>query len=397
MDEILKLLHDIIDKNSLIYGVLSKVRVKNEENFSKVTIKPVLIKNSMNIQFTYHYKNKVMHKNINLNESSKEIVRLIDTYFRQAVLFTTEADYQILISKKGKVKILKKKPTKSLVDLSHNRKKNYVIEEGKPCPFLIRLGVMNEKGKIYSKKYDKFRQINRFLEIVSDVISKTEIKESFNIVDFGCGKSYLTFALYYYLVDILGLDVNIVGLDLKKDVMDFCNKVARDLNYDKLKFIHGDIKGFNDFEKVDMVVTLHACDTATDDALSKAVMWNAKIILSVPCCQHELFSKIKNPIMVPMLKHGIIKERLASLITDSIRSNVLEILGYSTQMIEFIDMEHTPKNIMIRAIKKSNYNKKAIKEYIEFKKFWKLDDLYIESIFGNKLTDLLNINNDVDL
>ncbi|WP_427340162.1 class I SAM-dependent methyltransferase [Caloranaerobacter sp. DY30410] len=396
MDEIRKLLHDIIDKNSLIYGVLSKVKVKDEQNFSKVTIKPVLIKNSVNIQFTYHYKNKVMHKNIKLNESSNEIVKLIDTYFRQAVLFTTEADYQILISKKGKVKILKKKPTKSLVDLSHNRKKNYLIEEGKPCPFLIRLGVMNEKGKIYSKKYDKFRQINRFLEIVSDVISKVEIGKSFNIVDFGCGKSYLTFALYYYLVDILGLDVNIVGLDLKKDVINFCNNVAKDLNYDKLKFIHGDIKEFNGFEKVDMVVTLHACDTATDDALSKAVMWNAKIILSVPCCQHELFSKIKNPIMMPMLKHGIIKERLASLVTDSIRSNVLEILGYSTQMIEFIDMEHTPKNIMIRAIKKANYNKKAIKEYIEFKEFWNLENLYIESVFGNKLTDLLNINDNVD-
>ncbi|SHH57993.1 Methyltransferase domain-containing protein [Caloranaerobacter azorensis DSM 13643] len=396
MDEIRKLLDEIIDKNSLIYGVLSKVKVKDEQNFSKVTIKPVLIKNSINIQFTYHYKNKVMHKNIDLNESSNEVVKLIDTYFRQAVLFTTEADYQILISKKGKVKILKKKPTKSLVDLSHNRKKNYLIEEGKPCPFLVRLGVMNEKGKIYSKKYDKFRQINRFLEIVSDVISKVEIGESFNIVDFGCGKSYLTFALYYYLVDILGLDVNIVGLDLKKDVIDFCNKVAEDLNYDKLKFIHGDIKGFDGFEKVDMVVTLHACDTATDDALSKAVMWNAKIILSVPCCQHELFSKIKNPIMIPMLKHGIIKERLSSLVTDSIRSNVLEIMGYSTQMIEFIDMEHTPKNIMIRAIKKDNCNKKAIKEYIEFKEFWNLENLYIESVFGNKLTDLLNINDNVD-
>ncbi|KGG79913.1 SAM-dependent methyltransferase [Caloranaerobacter azorensis H53214] len=396
MDEIRKLLDEIIDKNSLIYGVLSKVKVKDEQNFSKVTIKPVLIKNSINIQFTYHYKNKVMHKNIDLNESSNEVVKLIDTYFRQAVLFTTEADYQILISKKGKVKILKKKPTKSLVDLSHNRKKNYLIEEGKPCPFLVRLGVMNEKGKIYSKKYDKFRQINRFLEIVSDVISKVEIGESFNIVDFGCGKSYLTFALYYYLVDILGLDVNIVGLDLKKDVIDFCNKVAEDLNYDKLKFIHGDIKGFDGFEKVDMVVTLHACDTATDDALNKAVMWNAKIILSVPCCQHELFSKIKNPIMMPMLKHGIIKERLSSLVTDSIRSNVLEIMGYSTQMIEFIDMEHTPKNIMIRAIKRDNCNKKAIKEYIEFKEFWNLENLYIESVFGNKLTDLLNINDNVD-
>lgn len=226
--------------------------------------------------------------------------------------------------------------------------------------------------------------------MVSDVIPTIENEEVLNIIDFGCGKSYLTFALYYYLVDILGLDVNIIGLDLKHDVIKFCNKLATELNYDKLKFIHGDIKDFEGSIDVDMVVTLHACDTATDAALVKAVNWDAKLILSVPCCQHEFYDKIQNPILQPMLKHGIIREKLSSLVTDSLRSNVLEILGYEVQLLEFIDMDHTPKNILIRAIKTNNINnKEAIDSYIKFKEFWKLGDLYIEKEFGEKLREII--------
>lgn len=313
----------------------------------------------------------------------KKIGKLLKN-FRQGMFFTKEADYQILISKKGKVKILEKSPTKMEIDLSHNRKKEYIIKEDVPCDFLIRLGVMNKNGKVVSKRYDKFRQINRFLEMVEDVILDVEKDKTINIIDFGCGKSYLTFALYHYLVNILDLDVNIVGLDLKEDVIKFCNEVAEDLNYEKLKFIHGDIENFQGAQDVDMVVTLHACDTATDAALVKAVGWNAKIILSVPCCQHEFYDKIQNPVLEPMLKHGIIKEKLSSLVTDSLRANVLEILGYQVQLLEFIDMEHTPKNILIRAIKIDNKeNKEAIQSYIEFKKFWGLEDLYIEKELGD--------------
>ena len=265
------------------------------------------------------------------------------------------------------------------IDLSHNRKKEYIIREDIPCDFLIRLGVMNEKGKVYAKKYDKFKQINRFLEMVEDIVPNLETTKTINIIDFGCGKSYLTFALYYYLVDILNLDVNIIGLDLKEDVINFCNEIAEDLNYNKLKFVHGDIVDFQGGEDVDMVVTLHACDTATDAALVKAINWDAQIILSVPCCQHEFYNKIQSPVLEPMLKHGIIKEKLASLVTDSLRANVLEVLGYEVQLLEFIDMEHTPKNILIRAIKNDNIDKKsALNNYYEFKKFWNLEDLFIE-------------------
>lgn len=386
MDEVIKLLKEIILNDEIIYGVLSNLRRKDEESFNKVTIKPVLIKDEIKLQFTYEYKNKVLHKNLEASEFISEVEKLLIENFKQGIIFTKEADYQILVNKKGKANILKKKPTKEKVDLSHNRKKSYIIEDGEPVDFLIRLGVMNENGKVVSKRYDKFRQINRFLEMVADVITKINKDKTLNIIDFGCGKSYLTFGLYHYLVNILNLDVNIIGLDLKEDVIVFCNEVAMDLNYDRLKFIHGDIKDYEGLDKVDMVVTLHACDIATDAALVKAVNWGAEAILSVPCCQHEFYDKIHNPVLEPMLNHGIIKEKLASLVTDSLRANVLEILGYQVQLLEFIDMEHTPKNILIRAIKTDNKNnKEAIDKYIKFKEFWELKDLYIEKELGERL------------
>lgn len=284
MDEFIILLEKIIENEEFIYGVFSSLRKKNEEGFSRVNIKPVNIKNEIKLQLTYEYKNKVMHKNLSKSEVIDEIKNLMENIFKQGVIFTPIADYQILINKKGKVTIIKNKPTKESADFSHNRKKTYIMEDGKPVDFLIRLGVMNESGRVVSKRYDKFRQINRFLEMVADVVPKISKKGTLNIVDFGCGKSYLTFALYYYLVQILKLDINIIGLDLKDDVIKFCNEVAMDLNYHKLKFICGDIKDFEGTDKVDMVVTLHACDNATDAALVKAVNWEAEIILSVPCC-----------------------------------------------------------------------------------------------------------------
>ncbi len=385
MQKIKKLIEEVINEEKIIYGVLSKVRNKGIDDFSKITLDPVLIKDTRMTQFTYHYEKNVTHNNLDKNQAIDEIISLFNGYFRQGVFFTLDADYQILISKKGKATILKKKPTRSKVDLSHDKKKNYIIEENNPCDFLIRLGVMNQSGKVFSKKYDQFRQINRFLEMVADSIPNIQKGKKFKIIDFGCAKAYLTFALYYYLVDILNLDVDIIGLDLKRDVIKFCNNVAKDLNYKNLRFIQGNIKDFDEFNNVNMVITLHACDTATDDALGKAINWDADLILSVPCCQHELFSKIDNPIMNPMQKHGIIKERLSSLITDSIRANVLEIMGYKTQMLEFISLEHTPKNILIRAVKKNSVNTDSIKEYIKFKEFWNIDNPYIEKAIGDRL------------
>lgn len=382
MEKLNSILKDAISEDKFIYGVLSNIRKKGEKTYNKVSIKPVLIKKEFYLQFTYYFDKKVTHKNLLVEEAIVEIKNLLGDYFKQGNLYSMEADYQILISKGGKIKVLTKAPSKAEIDLSHDRRKNYIIPENQKCPFLIRLGVMNENGKVYGKKYDKFKQINRFLEMVRDCLPYLHKNRTIRIIDFGCGKSYLTFALYYYLVEILGLSVEIVGLDLKKDVIEFCNKVATDLNYKGLSFKYGDIKEYEEKGKVDMVVSLHACDVATDAALAKSIRWDAKVILAVPCCQHELLDKIHNPIMLPMEKHGIIKEKLSSLITDSLRGMVLEIMGYSVQMLEFIDMEHTPKNILIRGFKSENKNSNALIEYKKFKEFWHIKEFYLEKELG---------------
>ncbi|MBB6218778.1 SAM-dependent methyltransferase [Anaerosolibacter carboniphilus] len=385
MENVRELLEQIIGNEILIDVVLSNLRKKDPEGFQKVSVRPVILKGERQYQFTYHYEKKVTHENLGSREAVGKAMELLENYFKQGQCFTVDADYQILISKKMKAAILKKKATKQQEDLSHNRKKQYIIPENVPNPFLIRLGVMNEKGKVLANKYDKFRQINRFLEMVADVMPALEGKnETLHIIDFGCGKSYLTFALYHYLIDIRKLKVNIIGLDLKKDVVNHCNGVAQELGYEDLRFLVGDIGKFQGREKVNMVVSLHACDTATDAALVKAIEWNADVILSVPCCQHELLPQIHNDIMAPMEKHGIIKERLSSLITDSVRANLLELMGYSAQMLEFIDMEHTPKNLLIRAVKTGRIPAHAVEEYKRFKTFWQIDP-YMERALAEKL------------
>lgn len=381
MKEVLKLLEDVIKEEKLIYAVCSNIRKGVEKEFRKLKVKPVIVKNEKKLQFEYEYEKKVKHENLSENQSIDILYGLVSTYFKQAMIYTLDADYQILVSKKGVAKILKKAPTRNTFDLSHNRKKNYIIEENKPCPFLHHLGVMNEKGVVIHKKYDKFRQINRYLEMISDCVPHLDTSRKIQIVDFGCGKAYLTFAMYYYLVEVKQLNIDIIGLDLKTDVIEHCNKLAKQLGYKDLHFVQGDIKNFEGLKQVDMVVSLHACDTATDESLAKAVKWDADVILAVPCCQHELFKKIHNPVMETMEKHGLIKERLSSLVTDSLRANALEIMGYNTQVLEFIDMEHTPKNILLRAYRTGKNNPEAVKEYLEFSKFWKVIP-YIERAFG---------------
>lgn len=247
----------------------------------------------------------------------------------------------------------------------HNRRKHYILPEGLPVPFLIDLGVQTKDGKIIHAKYDKFRQINRFLEFVRDVLPALPKDRKVSILDFGCGKSYLTFALYYYLKILNHYDIDVVGLDLKEDVIDSCNQLKEKYGYHNLTFLKGDIREYDEKEQVDMVVTLHACDTATDYALYKAITWNAKVILSVPCCQHELNKQINSRLLQPVLKYGILKERMSALFTDGIRANLLEQAGYETQILEFIDMEHTPKNILIRAIRKNGFQKRKKDELEE--------------------------------
>ncbi|HSN66808.1 MAG TPA: SAM-dependent methyltransferase, partial [Fusibacter sp.] len=282
-------------------------------------------------------------------------------------LYTKTADLQILFNKKGEGTILKKPPTRFQVNLDHNRKKQYLIPEGTPCDFMIALGVMDADGKVFKKMYDKFRQLNKYLEFVDD--SLPYLGEDLTIIDFGCGKAYLTFALYYYLVKLKGRQVKIIGLDLKEDVIDFCNATAKKLGYHGLEFKMGDIKDFEFGGNVDMVVSLHACDTATDEALGKAVGWGAKVIYAVPCCQHELFNQMKNVQMEPLLKHGIVRDKLATIVTDTLRAQALEAVGYNVQMLEFIDMTHTPKNILIRAFKTDKTSEALVADYHAYEGF----------------------------
>ncbi|MDF1884303.1 SAM-dependent methyltransferase [Sulfurimonas sp. SAG-AH-194-C21] len=389
MEDIRELSQRIINNEVIIFATFSGIRNKSLKTFNKATIKKVMIKNELKYQFEYIYDKNVEHKNLNKIDSINEIDNLLKTYFKQALINTLESDYHILVSKSGVAKINKKAATKKFEEISHNRKKKYILNEGEVTSFLVELGIMTANGKVINSKYDKFKQINRYLELVSDCIPYLDKNKTIRIIDFGCGKAYLTFALYDFLVLKMGYNVEIVGLDLKENVIKFCSNLAKKLNYDDLRFVQGDIKGFNEFENVDMVISLHACNTATDDALATAVNWGAKVILAVPCCQHELLKKIKNKKMVPLLKYGIIKEKLSSLLTDSLRANVLEIMGYRTQVIEFIDMEHTPKNIMIRAFFEDISNvDKVVEEYKEFKKEWQISP-YIEEAFGKGLTSKL--------
>ena len=271
------------------------------------------------------------------------------------------------ISKKGKRTLIKKQNTDAaLKDFTHNRAKNYIINENDIIPPLVDLGVFTKDGKVVRTMYDKFKQINRFVELVEDCIKSGNFK-TMNIVDFGCGKSYLTFILYHYLVNIKGIDARITGLDLKKDVIKKCSELAVKYGYEKLHFEVGDINGFSFDEPVDMIVTLHACDTATDFALFNAIREKCKIILSVPCCQHELAGQLETENFGILSRYGIIKERFSSLATDAIRANLLNACGYSVQLVEFIDMVHSPKNIMIRAVKNNIPLKNKLGALVEVK------------------------------
>jgi SAM-dependent methyltransferase len=360
-------IEQLIDDQAFIFGVLSNVKKGVEKTYNKVDIKPVIIKNELLYQISCYYDQKVKHENLTTEELKAYFAKMLGSYFKQAQLYTKTADLQILFNKKGEGTILKKAPTRFQVNLDHNRKKQYLIPEGVPCDFMVALGVMDSDGKVFKKMYDKFRQLNKYIEFVDD--SLPYLGDDLTIIDFGCGKAYLTFALYYYLVKLKGRQVKIIGLDLKEDVIKFCSETASTLDYDGLQFKMGDIKDFEFNDNVDMVVSLHACDTATDEALGKAVGWGAKVIYAVPCCQHELFNQMENHQMAPLLKHGIVRDKLATIVTDTLRAQALEAVGYTVQMLEFIDMTHTPKNILIRAIKTEKTAEARIADYNSYKDF----------------------------
>lgn len=378
-----------IDK--IVEGQVFKIVISNkkdkENKYNKININFKESKNKKYYQVEKYTDKQVFHENIEIEDLRDYLLDYMENSYKQLAAWSENNTFDLKISKKGKVFLGKKNANNSnLINKDHNKKKNYILEEGMIIEPLIDLGVFTKEGKVVKSKYDKYKQINRFVEIIDDEIKKNDYKE-LTILDFGCGKSYLTFILYYYFVEIKKINVKMIGLDLKEDVIKKCNEVAKLYKYDNLHFELGDINGYKYNNKVDMVITLHACDTATDYALYNAVKWNAKMIFSVPCCQHELNHQMKPENLNILTRYGIVQERVAALMTDAVRGNLLEAVGYKTQLLEFIDIAHSPKNILIRA-SKSNISKQKIE-----KSLTEVEKLREEFNFNPTLYNLLKQDN----
>ena len=378
-----------IDK--IVEGQVFKIVISNkkdkENKYNKININFKESKNKKYYQVEKYTDKQVFHENIEIVDLRDYLLDYMENSYKQLAAWSENNTFDLKISKKGKVFLGKKNANNSnLINKDHNKKKNYILEEGMIIEPLIDLGVFTKEGKVVKSKYDKYKQINRFVEIIDDEIKKNDYKE-LTILDFGCGKSYLTFILYYYFVEIKKINVKMIGLDLKEDVIKKCNEVAKRYKYDNLHFELGDINGYKYNNKVDMVITLHACDTATDYALYNAVKWNAKMIFSVPCCQHELNHQMKPENLNILTRYGIVQERVAALMTDAVRGNLLEAVGYKTQLLEFIDIAHSPKNILIRA-SKSNISKQKIEKSLA-----EVEKLREEFNFNPTLYNLLKQDN----
>ena len=365
MEEFKKVIDEILQEEIIKLVVSNKMN--KDVKYNKITF--ILKENEKNkyYQIEKFTDKQIFHENVHIDEFNDKIIKYVENNYKQLSAWSDTNTFDLKISKKGKIFLGKKRSdNKNLANKSHNKEKNYILKEGMIIEPLIDLGVFTKEGKVVNSKYDKYKQINRFVEIIDDEIKKNDYKE-LTILDFGCGKSYLTFVLYYYFVKIKNINVKMIGLDLKEDVIKKCNDIAKRYKYDNLHFELGDINGFKYNNKVDMVITLHACDTATDYAIYNAIKWNSKMIFSVPCCQHEFNSQIKTDSLSILTKYGIIQERVSALMTDSVRANLLEYMGYKTQLLEFIDIAHSPKNILIRASKAKISNNKKEKSLLEVK------------------------------
>ncbi len=365
MDELKKAVNEIIEEE--IIKIVISNKINKDVKYNKITFVLKENKSKQYYQIEKFTDKQVFHENIELDMLEEKLIEYLQHNYKQLSAWSSMYNFDLKISKKGKVFLSRKKSDNiKEVNKSHNKEKNYILKEGMIIEPFIDLGIFTKDGKIVNSKYDKYKQINKFIEIIDDEVKKSDFKE-LTILDFGCGKSYLTFILYYYFVQIKKINVNIIGLDLKEDVIKKCNEIAEKYNYENLHFEIGDINGFKYNNKVDMVITLHACDTATDYALYNAIKWNTKMIFSVPCCQHEFNDQMKAETLSILTRYGIVQERVAALMTDALRANLLECLGYKTQLLEFIDIAHSPKNILIRAVKANVSEEKRDKALGEVK------------------------------
>jgi len=351
-----------------------------------------IIKNGEKFQANLFTQKQVFHKNMASGDVLAYIEGLLGTEFMQYTAWDGTREYSARITKKGKVltssKAVANQPKADcFIGSSFNKQKNYIIKEGEHIPVLQDMGIFTKENKIAAQMHDKFQQINRFIELIADETKK--IESEINIIDFGCGKSYLTFLVYHYFTAIRRLPVNICGLDLNESVIATCTQAAQKYGYQSLTFILGDIgkqdapplTSWGKPESFNIVISLHACDTATDHALYNAIQWKADLICAAPCCQHELRNQMKAQNLDIFSDYGIIEERVAALATDAIRAKLLEHMGYNTQIIEFTSLEHTAKNLLIRA-KRATTNPKALAQ---------IQKLTAEFNFAPTLTKLLGV------
>jgi SAM-dependent methyltransferase len=393
MEEFLDLLARSISDGICVALVLSKPVTPVDNGPRRISVRPVQIRGERRWQWTLHLTRAETHENLTAEQTLSQAAELLGRglqttgaspagRFAHAHLFTRNADYALRIDRQGAAHFRKSAPSKQSVDVAHNRRKQYLIPEGRPCPFLEAIGVMTPQGQVRARRYAKFRQINRFLEFVEDIYAELPPEGPLRVVDFGCGKSYLTFALHHLLTTVHGREVRIVGLDREPSVIETCREVAQRLQLGGLEFRVGDITTHQTDEPVDLAVSLHACDTATDDALARAIHWQARVILAVPCCQHELAAQMDCKPLLPLASHGILRERFAALATDALRACALEAAGYRTQVVEFIDLQHTARNVLIRAVRQvaSPRAEEARRQFHHLKSLLGVQRLHLEDV-----------------
>lgn len=359
MEDLKEVLQKVVSDR--IYKVVFSIPSK-ESIFNRM----VIVKLEKGYQAQSYTEKQVFHKNIQTDTLCDFIEKEMTDNFSQLYLWDSDKEYNLKWTKKRKLLFSTRKNTDTKAPtLSHNRQKNYLLPEGTVVAPLVDMGIFTREGMVVKSMQDKYRQINRFLEIINDEISQLPRERKLRIVDFGCGKSYLTFILYHYFTVIRKTEIEVIGLDLKEEVIEKCRAAAQKYGYTGLHFEVGDINGYQTDKKIDMVLTLHACDTATDYALYHAMQWKADFIFSVPCCQHELNMQAKSEKFSSLMRHGIVKERFCSLMTDSIRANLLAYKGYSVQLMEFVDFTDTPKNLLIRAVRKGSPIKAVRDKYLQ--------------------------------
>lgn len=384
LTEFLDLLRDSL-RDDACWGVVLSQPVGNAEYPTKLSARPIELSGERRYQLAERRGKQEFHHNLAAEELLSRITTALGQQFQQADLFTPEADFSARWIRDSVLRVTRRKPSKSAPPLTHDRRKQYLIPEGRPCPFLAEIGVMTPAGQVKASKQAKFRQVNRFLEFVDDVLPELPPTGILRVIDFGCGKSYLTFALHYLLTELRGREVEIIGLDLKAEVVRDCQRIAEKLGCHGLRFEVGDIMGYAAAGPVDLSVSLHACDTATDAAIAQAVRWKAKVILAVPCCQHEVFGLLSDDSLPGLLRHGILKERFAALATDALRAALLEVVGYRTQVMEFIDLEHTPKNLLLRSVRAEHPNSESRDLYERLKAQLGLRGFTLEQLLQTEL------------